>query len=131
MINIECPWCGDRDIGEFAYGGEAHIARPGFREDMTDHEWAEFVFMRSNPKGILAERWVHAAGCRRWFNALRNTATDEFLAIYKVGEKRPDVEVDLPPTPSGESPIGSGNDPAKVLADTAPEPAVDALDGAS
>ena len=46
---------------------------------------------------------------------LRNTATDDILAVYKVGEPRPEVSADLPATPSGEASIGSGNDAAKVM----------------
>ncbi|MDQ0324465.1 heterotetrameric sarcosine oxidase delta subunit [Rhodopseudomonas julia] len=115
MFVISCPYCGARDQSEFSYGGEAHIARPEWREDMSDAEWADFVFMRSNPKGVLAERWVHSAGCRRFFNMLRNTATDEILAVYKIGETAPDVQANLPETPCGEAPIGSGNDAVKVM----------------
>ncbi len=44
-----------------------------------------------NPKGVHAERWRHAHGCQRFFNALRDTTTDRFLAIYKVGEPRPEL----------------------------------------
>jgi len=25
----------------------------------------------------MAERWVHSAGCRRWFNLVRDTVTHE------------------------------------------------------
>jgi sarcosine oxidase subunit delta len=46
--------------------------------------------MRSNTKGIFAERWRHAHGCGRFFNALRDTTTDHFVATYKVGEPRPE-----------------------------------------
>ncbi len=115
MFVIQCPYCGERDLSEFSYGGEAHIARPKNSEKMSDAEWAEFVFMRSNPKGVFAERWNHAAGCRRWFNMLRNTATDDILAVYRIGEQPPKVEALLPVTPSGEAPIGSGNDAVKVI----------------
>ncbi len=115
MFLIECPWCGPRDQSEFSYGGEAHIARPENSAGMSDAEWAEFVFMRSNPKGLLAERWLHAAGCRRWFNVLRVTATDEILAVYKMGAPKPQVTADLPATPCGEASIGSGNDAVKVM----------------
>ena len=123
MFLITCPHCGERDVSEFACGGEAHIDRPKWREDMSDTEWADFVFMRTNPKGILAERWNHAAGCRRWFNMLRNTATDDILAVYRMGEEPPEVTANLPATPSGEATIGSGNDEAKVI------DAADAADG--
>ena len=115
MFLIRCPYCGERDMAEFAYGGEAHIARPARSEGMSDAEWADYVFLRNNPKGLLPERWNHQAGCRRWFNVVRNTATDDILAVYKVGEPRPDVVADLPKTPSGEASIGSGNDASKVV----------------
>lgn len=117
MFVIECPWCGPRDQSEFSCGGEAHISRPAERSDMSDEEWAEFVFMRTNAKGLFAERWNHAAGCRRWFNVLRNTSTDEILAVYRMGETPPDVSTALPATPCGEAEIGSGNDAAKVMAE--------------
>lgn len=119
MFVIECPWCGARDQSEFSYGGEAHITRPHDSASMADGEWAEFVFMRTNPKGLFAERWNHAAGCRRWFNMLRNTATDEILAVYLIGGEPPEVTTGLPATPCGEAGIGSGNDAAKVMAKSA------------
>jgi len=89
MFIINCPYCGERDQTEFSCHGEAHIARPVDTENLTDDQWGEYVFFRQNPKGMHYERWVHAHGCRRWFNALRNTVTDEIFATYKVGEERP------------------------------------------
>ena len=115
MLLVTCPHCGPRDQSEFTYGGEAHIARPANSEAMTDDQWAEFVFMRNNPKGVWAERWNHASGCRKWFNAVRDTSTDRFLAVYKTGEPRPNVTASGLATPSGEPVIGSGNDAAKVM----------------
>ena len=89
MFIINCPYCGERDQTEFTCHGEAHIARPDETENLTDEQWGEYVFFRTNPKGMHYERWVHAHGCRRWFNALRNTATDEIFATYEVGAARP------------------------------------------
>jgi len=114
MFLIKCPYCGERDQSEFSYGGEAHIARPTESANLNDDAWAQYVFVRSNTKGVFAERWVHTAGCRKWFNAIRNTATDQFLAFYKVGEKPPTVAEQQLATPSGEPVIGSGNDATKV-----------------
>jgi heterotetrameric sarcosine oxidase delta subunit len=87
MLLIPCPWCGNRDEVEFRYGGEAHIPRadPG----VDDAAWADYLYMRDNPKGVLAERWVHQAGCRRWFNLLRDTASHRIIAVYRIGERRP------------------------------------------
>ena len=44
-----------------------------------------------------------------WFNVARNTATDEILAVYKMGEKPPELVSNNPVTPCGEPAIGSGN----------------------
>ena len=92
MLEIECPYCGKRPELEFRYGGEAHLARPQDPSELDDRAWAEHLFYRQNPRGIAAERWNHAHGCQRWFNALRDTVRDRFLATYKVGEPRPDPE---------------------------------------
>jgi sarcosine oxidase subunit delta len=32
---------------------------------------------------------VHSTGCRRWFNAVRDTATYEVLAVYRPTDPRP------------------------------------------
>jgi heterotetrameric sarcosine oxidase delta subunit len=79
MLSIPCPWCGDRDETEFAYGSAAGVAYPEDPASLSDAEWAAFLFVRPNPKGALAERWVHTHGCRRWFELVRDTATNELL----------------------------------------------------
>ena len=81
-----------RDQSEFSNGGEAHVARPKNPEKKNDKDWSEYVFVRLNPKGIFNERWVHTHGCRKWFNAIRNTATDEILKVYKLNEEPPFVD---------------------------------------
>jgi len=120
MFIIDCPYCGPRDQVEFSYGGEAHRVRPTNSEQMSDAEWAEFLFMRTNRKGVFAERWNHAAGCRQWFNVLRNTATDEILAVYPMGAEPPQISGGDPLTPCGEAPIGSGNDEVKLEREAEP-----------
>ncbi|WP_458247894.1 sarcosine oxidase subunit alpha family protein [Streptomyces sp. MAI_2237] len=90
MLLISCPWCGPRDESEFHYGGQAHVPYPQDPSALTDEEWARYLFFRANPKGPFAERWSHATGCRRWFNAVRDTATNEILAVYRTGESRPE-----------------------------------------
>ena len=109
MFLINCPYCGERDQAEFSCGGEAHISRPKNPPDLTDDQWAEYLFLRRNENGLHYERWNHAFGCRQWFNIARNTATDEILAIYEMGDKPPKLNANTPITPSGEPSIGSGN----------------------
>ena len=79
MLSIRCPWCGERDEREFSYGAEAGVRYPADPGALTDADWAEFLFVRANPKGALRERWVHTHGCRRWFELVRDTGTNEFL----------------------------------------------------
>jgi heterotetrameric sarcosine oxidase delta subunit len=89
VLLIACPYCGPRDEIEFRYGGQAHVAYPTDDRAIDDAEWGRFLFFRANPKGRFAERWVHAHGCRRWFNAVRDTVTHEILATYPVGQQPP------------------------------------------
>ena len=46
--------------------------------------------MRKNPKGVHYERWMHAKGCRRYFNVARDTVTHEIYAVYEMGQPAPD-----------------------------------------
>ena len=89
MLRIPCPWCGVRDETEFHYGGQAGIVRPEHPDELSDEEWADFLFMRDNPKGEFAERWVHAAGCRRWFKLVRDTVTHRIIASRRIDERLP------------------------------------------
>ena len=86
MLLIYCPHCQEhREEEEFSYGGEAHITRPVAPESLTDAEWGDYLFFRKNPRGLHHEMWYHGVGCRRYFNATRNTLTYENLETYLVG----------------------------------------------
>ncbi|MFF4391844.1 MULTISPECIES: sarcosine oxidase subunit delta family protein [unclassified Streptomyces] len=113
MLLIPCPWCGPRDEAEFHYGGQAHVPYPEQSADLTDEEWARYLFFRDNPKGPFAERWSHAAGCRRWFNAVRDTSTNEILSVYRSGEECPAVSerpVPSPPRSASSARPGFGDE---------------------
>jgi heterotetrameric sarcosine oxidase delta subunit len=92
MLTITCPWCGPRDEPEFLNGGEAHLDRPDASGPVGDQAWADYLFFHDNPRGPLRERWVHAYGCRRWFNAVRDTATHRLIATYRLDEPAPETE---------------------------------------
>lgn len=89
MLRIRCPHCGTRDEGEFSFGGESHITRPGL--DADEATWSDYLFNRENPKGVHCEQWLHKYGCGRWFNVARDTVTHEIHAVYPMGEPRPDL----------------------------------------
>ena len=93
MLLIHCPFCEmDRPEVEFRHAGEAHVVRAPDPSTQTDEEWAQYLYLRANVKGVHAERWRHISGCGRYFNALRDTVTDKVLATYKPGEPRPEVK---------------------------------------
>jgi sarcosine oxidase subunit delta len=89
MLLIDCPYCGERPEVEFRYGGEAHIGRPQNPSQFDDAQWAEFLYIRSNRKGVHYERWRHLHGCGRFFNAVRHSVSDRFTATYKMGAQPP------------------------------------------
>jgi sarcosine oxidase subunit delta len=76
---------------EFRHAGEAHVVRAADPSLLDDEAWAEFLYFRSNPKGVQAERWRHVHGCGRFFNAQRDTVSDRILVTYKAGEGRPEL----------------------------------------
>ena len=51
MFVINCPYCGEREQSEFKAGGEAHIVRPKQPTELSDDQWADFLFMRK--PGVL------------------------------------------------------------------------------
>jgi sarcosine oxidase subunit delta len=86
MLLIKCPYCGPRAEIEFRCGGQGHIARPGPHDAVSDETWSDYLFYRENPKGEHRERWLHSAGCGRWFNVARDTVTHQISAVYLMGE---------------------------------------------
>ena len=84
MLRIACPHCGTRDETEFSFGGPAHVARPA--RAVANQVWADYLYLRTNPKGVHRERWCHSFGCGQWFNVARDTVSHEILKVYPMGE---------------------------------------------
>ena len=92
MLLIHCPYCEEaRPELEFRNAGEAHIVRSADMAATSDEDFEKFFFIRSNPKGLIFERWRHVHGCARFFNAARDTVTDKFYLTYKAGEPKPEI----------------------------------------
>lgn len=70
---LSCPLCGPRDVYEFRFGGEVQ-QRPTPGSDQRT--WGEYLYLRSNVSGVERAWWFHRAGCRRWFQAERDTRTN-------------------------------------------------------
>lgn len=89
MFRIHCPYCAEyREEEEFHYAGQAQIARPEDPDRSSDRVWGEYLYFRRNPRGPHNEMWVHAAGCRKFFEVLRDTRSYEILATRRLGEAK-------------------------------------------
>jgi heterotetrameric sarcosine oxidase delta subunit len=73
-------------VGEFAHQGEA-VPRPDPRV-ATPEQWRAYLYVRDNPAGPVRERWLHRAGCRRFFDAVRDTT--DTTVLETVGLNRPE-----------------------------------------
>ena len=120
MLLIHCPHCeDDRPELEFRHAGEAHIARPAADIDAGEAVAAS-LYLRTNARGVVFERWRHIHGCGRFFNAARHSVSDAFLAFYKAGEPRPELE-DVG-SELGLDRLGAGSTPATVGLEGQPSP---------
>ena len=73
---LSCPLCGPRDVYEYRFGGEVQ-KRPEPGSDQRT--WGEYLYMRTNVSGVERAWWFHRAGCRRWFQAERDTRTNTVI----------------------------------------------------
>ncbi|MGP6176231.1 sarcosine oxidase subunit delta [Microbacterium sp. A196] len=119
MLLIPCIYCGPRDETEFHYGGQAGVPYPENPDELSDAEWAQYLFYRDNPKGLFDERWLHRTGCRQWFNVTRDTVTYEILDAYPVGTQRPHR---TSPTATAETGTASTAPDSTAVGSAAPDP---------
>jgi len=87
MQLIPCPFCGPRAEIEFVYGCAADSAAGA--TDRGDAEEIDRIFIRQNPRGVEAELWQHASGCRSWIRIERNTLTHEILRSEPARKEKP------------------------------------------
>jgi heterotetrameric sarcosine oxidase delta subunit len=78
---LACPNCGPRDVNEFVCAGEV-TSRP--KESPTLEDLTAYLYLRRNVAGVQREWWYHRFGCELWFQAERDTRTNEVLATELV-----------------------------------------------
>lgn len=84
---ITCPYCGERDSGEFTCLGEAPVPRPDPQAPDAPDRFHEAVHLRDNPAGPHEELWFHAAGCHAWLRVDRDTRTHRIAATRLAREE--------------------------------------------
>jgi heterotetrameric sarcosine oxidase delta subunit len=87
-MRIPCPFCGERDVSEFAYLGDANAVRPDPVAPDAEAKFFDAVYLRDNPAGLHDELWYHTFGCRSWLRVTRNTRTHE---IFGASFAKPSV----------------------------------------
>jgi sarcosine oxidase subunit delta len=80
MMLLPCPSCGNRNVSEFRYVGEAK-SRPE-PANATPSQWRRYLYFHDNPLGWTRETWYHGAGCRRYFSLERHTGSNQ---VRRVG----------------------------------------------
>jgi heterotetrameric sarcosine oxidase delta subunit len=85
-MRLPCPYCGSRDVSEFAYLGDATAARPDPDGAGAEAAFYEYAYLRDNPAGPHREFWYHAQGCRSWLVVERDTRTHQVLSVQLAGE---------------------------------------------
>lgn len=80
-MRIWCPFCGERDLIEFVYLGDANAQRPDSDVSDPQTQFFEAVYLRDNPAGPHHELWYHASGCRSWLSVTRDTRTHQISAV--------------------------------------------------
>ena len=76
---LPCPNCGPRDVDEFSCTGEVTV-RP--QSSPTPRELRSYLYFRANTAGVQREWWCHRDGCELWFQAERDTRTNEVLRSW-------------------------------------------------
>ena len=87
MLLIPCPFCGERPEDEFGFGGDASVRYPG--EGAPIEDFADYLYLRDNPKGLHTELWVHRYGCGRWLSVERDTVSNDIRSARFAADTDP------------------------------------------
>jgi heterotetrameric sarcosine oxidase delta subunit len=96
---LTCPYCGVREVTDFAFGGELN---PRPKSSPSLRELSEYNYFRRNVAGVQQEWWLHRSGCGEWFIAERDTRTNEVKFTALPGQ------ADDPQTPEATKAGGEG-----------------------
>ncbi len=86
---INCPHCGRRTTDEFYIKGDASKVRPATVGEGTMDLWHDYVHIRDNVRGRIAEHWHHTGGCRQWLVVERDSMTHEVYAVTAARDWKP------------------------------------------
>ena len=79
MNRLACPFCGPRELEEFAF----HKTLP----EAGASEY-EAVYERANRMDDSLEHWQHVHGCRAWLRVRRDPSTGAVHEVSLMGGSR-------------------------------------------
>ncbi|MGA7325956.1 MAG: sarcosine oxidase subunit delta [Rhodomicrobium sp.] len=84
-MRIHCPYCGEREQGEFSYLGDASKIRPA--DSLGDPAaMHDYVYLRENKAGRMNELWYHGGGCHAWLIVTRDSVTHDIFGVRGARE---------------------------------------------
>ena len=89
-FQINCPNCGCRPVWEYHYGGPSRTRPDG---DVTERQWAEYLYNRPNIAGEETEWWYHRSACKLWFHVRRDTRTNQVLEAKRFDAREAEKKV--------------------------------------
>lgn len=78
MQTFPCPFCGSRNETEFYFAAEAGKLRPDTTVDVSNAQWATYLYAQKNEKGTVQEVWMHLT-CAEVFILERNSVTMDVI----------------------------------------------------
>ena len=88
MQLFPCPFCGLRDEREFHFAGEAGKLRPDTMRDVSDADWAAYLYDQRNEMGPVREVWMHLT-CSELFLMERDSVTMAVTGSRSLREDAP------------------------------------------
>ena len=86
MQRFPCPFCGLRDEREFHYVAELGKVRPDTTGDISEADWASYLYDQRNEKGTVREVWMHMT-CGELFILERDSVTMEVLGSTPIRKR--------------------------------------------
>ena len=85
MQRFPCPFCGLRAETEFHFVVEAGKPRPEPAAEVSDADWAHYLYLCHSPKGAATEVWLHLT-CGEYFVMHRDTVSRDVIRSVSLDE---------------------------------------------
>ena len=80
-MRIPCPHCGERDVREFTYLGDATVQRPDPQAPDALEQFTTTSICATIRPARTASSGITASGCQAWLVVTRDTRTHEISGV--------------------------------------------------